>query len=109
MYPILTAYFSGTLQECYEQEKQRLIDADSKLSPVRAGELAAATLAVMAGKEQIELDKDVRYTDIMHIPTLHIGLYNWLVDQPNIKAVLIDLSGTRTLLSDMGDYHENLV
>lgn len=105
-YPTLESYKAGNTAAEWEEEKRDLIASDSSLSPIRAGELAAAKLALQAGKEYVRLEEKIKHIDFRCLLSgddeSAVELYDWLAfNDYNIKRELIELSGTRTLLADM--------
>lgn len=98
---ILTAYKSGQIAQIWQQKTQTLIDQCPQWSPLRCGELVAAELAKQAGNEYAVLESKV---NPFCMSDQEVELYDWLADDNyNIKEDLINLSGTRTLLADMGN------
>lgn len=93
-YPTLEAYREGRLATLWQEHTQAILAHNQKLSPNRAGELAAARIASEAGKEYEQLEESMS-------TQAEFDLYEWLVANYEIKRELIDLSGTRTLLVDM--------
>ena len=78
-----------------------LVAADPKLSPIRAGEIAAAILCIDYEDEQMQLAKDAGCGNAS-VDALFNGLDTW--EYGRLKDLLIDLSGTRTLTLDRDDY-----
>ncbi len=102
-YPILQAYRHDALRPMYDAVLESILASDSSLSPARAGELAAAKLALFAGVEREALENAVRFMTpgTIGFARVEIALYDWLVYARDIKDVLKELSGTRTLHEDM--------
>ncbi len=102
IYRTLETYRDSNLSHLWARELFTLRDADPKLSPYRAGELAAAKIAAQAGREYTHLEEVLKSdADEGTYPAV---LYDWLVDHEDIERVLTDMSGTRTLLADAEAY-----
>ncbi len=102
IYRTLETYRDGNLSHLWARELFTLRDADPKLSPYRAGELAAAKIATQADREYTQLEEVLKLNaDEGTFPAV---LYDWLINHEDIKRVLIEMSGTRTLLADMEAY-----
>ena len=110
-YPLLTEWFYGRLKGVWLDVKD-VIEDDPKLSPVRAGELAAAKLAVQLSQEYVRLEQDVKQRVREHFSTeysdAYIEFYDRLQDDdlPSYRQILQDISGTRTMLLDEQQYRE---
>ncbi len=102
IYQTLETYQNGNLSHLWARELFTLRDADPKLSPQRAGELAAAKIAAQADREYTQLEEVLKpNADEGTYPAV---LYDWLINHEDIKRVLIEMSGIRTLLADMEAY-----
>lgn len=100
-YPYLTSLNTGALEEQYAAFKNALIKHAPQLSPVRAGELAAAYLFDLLADEWGYLFREVQEAREESDET---RLYERLIDK-SFAEPLVDLSGTRTLFADR-DYIE---
>jgi len=96
-YQTLESYKAGNIAVLWTSETNTLIASDTKLSPMKAGCIAAAKIASHAGNEYEALENALRG----NITNEEAELYDWLVDNYEIKRELIDLSGTRSLIADM--------
>lgn len=106
-YPYLTSWLEGRLETVWRQEQTRLLEATAQPGPVRAGELAAAVVALAIGLEDQHLERQTR------LLALAVGnaqgsnevftLYDLLQEEgmPSYKGLLQNWSGSRTLLVDM--------
>lgn len=109
-YPLLTAWYYGRLQAEWCKTQRALIESDLKLSPIRAGELAAARLAVWISQEYAmfaaEVNRRVRAVSNPDYSDVYTDFYDALQDEslPTYRGVLQDVSGTRTMLLDEQDY-----
>jgi len=100
-YPTLTTYKNGQIQTLWQERTQAMIAQAPKFSPLRCGEIIAAKIARQAGTEYASLETKV---SPFCMSAEEVALYDWLAnDNYNIKAELQDLSGSRTLLADMGN------
>ena len=101
---VLEAYKEGTLFQLWQDTTNRLIAEDSKLSPLRAGSIAAAKLAASGYKKYVELEEKYRIVTELDENDKDLMLYDWLLtndDQPTWTMLLVDYSGSRTLIADM--------
>ena len=111
LYPTLMAYRTNLLPMLYQTEQMEQYEANGiEIRYEVAGHLAAAMLAWRAGHEMQQLEAEIKRarTEPALLTEEMISLYDWLVDEktPNIRAYLIDRSGTRTILLDMQDIEE---
>lgn len=95
-YPILAAFQRSTLGAMIQERADRYLADNPKLSPNRAAEIAAAALWLWAIDERDQLDGDV-----MEDPTLESFWEDVEYRTPTIQHVLVDLTGSRTLLDDL--------
>lgn len=118
-YPTLEAYRQGSLEMMWQSLKTELIAADhfnsgaelplNKASQDRLGEIAAAIIVILAESEIQRLEGDIAH-DVEQLQDGAISallperenLYDfWQSDQYNLKRDLQDLSGTRTMITDI--------
>ena len=112
-YPLLTAWYYGRLEKEWKAVKQNIIEADHTLSQERAGEIAAANLSFTLGREYLALENEVKRRTDTYMDTgegmdtlgeelidFYDKLGTLIVEGPYYKRILVDLSQTRTLISD---------
>jgi len=100
VYHTLNIWVKGGLGELWQREKDTLIASDLKLSPNRAGELAAAKLMRDAGAEMKAIEEYVRLNDVPEINDLY-DAWQARSDRSTLLSDLVDLSKSRTLLADV--------
>jgi len=105
--PIIDMYLQGSalLKNAMMRRAMQLVSHNPKLSPNRAKELAAASLAKHYFDEAGKLDDEV--TRLINEGVEEHQLYDKYDqhmerrEEESFQSVMIDLSGTRTLLQDM--------
>ncbi len=94
LYPILSAYVAGTLPQRWQKVRDEIIESDQKLSPLRAGEMAAALIVIDAQEELERLEQDVENEKFFY-------QVDDAMEVQRVNSLLIDISGTRTLILDV--------
>jgi hypothetical protein len=97
-YPLLAAYADGLLQATANLLSTTIGQRDPKLSPARAGEVAAA---VIFARYQIEVEA-MNADDRLAPPGWFEALWDFYADSANqsVAHILIRATGTRTLFDD---------
>jgi hypothetical protein len=93
---------ADAMQDYWKEERDGLLEIFPKLNMQRAGEWAAAYLAVIAANEWVVLESDVKYAEEENVAT---HCYEELQDR-SIRGELVDLSGSRTIIEDMQSIEE---
>lgn len=101
----LSPMLFGEMERMWDSEKQNLIKNDNKLSPSRAGELAAALLAGRFYEEGRLFEEHIFRSQTGQsdnaITDEDEALYDALASKRGINRDLESLSGSRTLLADI--------
>jgi hypothetical protein len=93
---------AADVDAAWREQSASIAAADRKLSPIRAGEIAAARI-VHAINIRLRTIED-RIGNQQPISAEEEALYDRVfVDRWNYRAQVIDLSGSRTLLADVED------
>jgi hypothetical protein len=118
-YQTLTSYHDGLLQNMWQSLKAELIAAEhfnndeelpfNKATQDRLGEVAASIIVILAENEIQRLEGDIVHNvkqlqdgAINALPTEREKIYDfWQSDQYNLRRELQDLSGTRTMITDI--------
>lgn len=107
-FPTLFVYIKGAINAKWTALRDTLIAADPTLSSVRAGELAAAKIVKAASEEYELLFASVRnylaITDEQEreeLFTFHDKVINLSDEFGSMSSLLVELSGSRTLLADL--------
>lgn len=101
-FPTIAFYLEGRkfIEYLINSSAENLVEKDIKLSSIRAKEIVAAQIFYSFGIEWETLD------NIVKLPASddYYNLYDKVIEleeKDTIQNMLCDLSGTRTLLSDM--------
>lgn len=98
----LVRVLNGDIHEFFEEEKQKFLSINNKLSPSLAGDKAAALIAARFYREGRLFEEYIRNADISGAVTDEDEqLYDKLNANRGINSKLSELSGSRTLISDI--------
>ena len=104
-YPVIAHYLGGSdiVQRLVKAAAQNAIAKDGTLSPIRAREIAAGIVWGAYSREWLSLE-DKTQTQWQTLSNDYFELYDQILiaeDRQTIQAILVKLTGTRTLLQDM--------
>ena len=108
---ILLQYREGQLPKMWEEEKILQMQNHPELHQTTCGDMAAAKIAVLAGREIAGLNQFYREhrRDMTSFPE-QADLYDWIFaeERYHLRSEIIDMSGCRAICSYEQDFIDGL-
>ena len=108
---ILQKYREGKLADLWNAEKAIQMKSHPELHQTTCGDMAAAKIATLAGREILELQKFIRehYSELDLYPE-QVALYDWIFVEENyhLRGEIIDMSGARAICSYEQDFIDGI-